>query len=64
MLDICYVGNTKNKLMERFNGHKADLRVEDENKSAYHFKKDGHKEEDMEVVGLEHVPRATTYSGS
>ena len=27
----------------------------DENKPAYHFKKDGHKEEDMEVVGLEHV---------
>ena len=53
---IVYVGKTKNRLMERFNGHRADLRAEDENKPAYHFKKDGHKEEDMEVVGLEHVP--------
>ena len=36
--------------MERFNGHRADLRGEDESKPAYHFKKDGHKEDDMEVV--------------
>ena len=50
------MGKTKNKLMERFNGHRADLKAEDENKPAYRFKKDGHKEEDMEVVGLEHVP--------
>ena len=47
---ILYVGKTKNRLMERFNGHRADLRGEDESKPAYHFKRDGHKEDDMEVV--------------
>ena len=29
---IVYVGKTKNKLRERFNGHRADLRAEDESK--------------------------------
>ena len=42
--------------MERFNGHRADLRAADETKPVYHFKTDGHKEEDMQVVGLERVP--------
>ena len=42
--------------MERFNGHRADLRAEDETKPAYHFKKDRHTEEDMGVIILEHVP--------
>ena len=53
---VVYVGKTKNKVMERFNGHRADLRTEDETKPAYHFKKEGHTEEDMGVVVLEHVP--------
>ena len=53
---VVYVGKTKNKVMERFNGHRADLRAEDETKPAYHFKKDGHTEEDMGVIVLEHVP--------
>ena len=53
---IIYVGKTKNKLMERFNGHRADLKNGDEQKPAYHFRKDGHHEGDMQVVGLEHVP--------
>ena len=53
---VVYVGKTKNKVMERFNGHRADLRMEDETKPAYHFKKDGHSEEDMGVIVLEHVP--------
>ena len=53
---VVYVGKTKNKIMERFNGHRADLRTEDETKPAYHFKKEGHTEEDMGVVVLEHVP--------
>ena len=53
---VVYVGKTKNKISERFNGHRADLRGEDESKPAYHFKRDGHTEDDMEVVGLEHVP--------
>ena len=47
---IVYVGKTKNRLMERFYGHRADLRGEDESKPAYHFKRDGHKEGDMELV--------------
>ena len=53
---VVYVGKTQNRVMDRFIGHRADLRGEDESKPAYHFKRDGHKEEDMEVVGLEHVP--------
>ena len=53
---VVYVGKTKNRLMERFNGHRADLRLEDESKPAFHFKKEGHVEEDMEVVGMEHIP--------
>ena len=53
---IVYVGKTKNRIMERFNGHRADLRAADETKPVYHFKTDGHKEEDMQVVGLERVP--------
>ena len=52
---VVYVGKTKNRIMERFNGHRADLRKGDETKPAFHFKKDGHCEEDMEVIGLEHV---------
>ena len=53
---VVYVGKTKNRIMERFNGHRADLRMEDESKPAFHFKRGEHKEEDMEVIGLEHVP--------
>ena len=52
---IVYVGKTKNRLSERFNGHRRDMRVEDEDKPAFHFKKGGHKETDMKVVGLEQV---------
>ena len=55
---VVYVGKTKNRIMERFNGHRADLKMADESKPAFHFRKDGHKEEDMEVIGLEHVPGA------
>ena len=50
------MGKTKNKISERFNGHRADMRLEDDSKPAYHFKKENHKEEDMEVIGLEYVP--------
>ena len=53
---IIYVGKTKNQLRERFNGHRADLRMGDETKPAYHFRKEGHYEGDMRVIGLEHVP--------
>ena len=28
----------------------------DESKPAFHFEQDGHKEEDLVVIGLEHVP--------
>lgn len=52
---IVYVGKTMNRVMDRFMGHRADLRAEDESKPAYHFRREGHKEEDMEVVVLEEV---------
>ena len=53
---IVYVGKTKNRLSERFNGHRADMRMEDSSKPAFHFKREGHEEKDMGVIGLEHVP--------
>ena len=34
---VVYVGKTKNKISERFNGHRADMRLEDDSKPAYHF---------------------------
>ena len=52
---VVYVGKTKNRVMDRFNGHRADLRGDDESKPVHHFKKAGHKEGDMQVVVLEHV---------
>ena len=42
--------------MERFNRHRADLKAEDEKNPALHFRRNGHNEEDMGLVGLEHVP--------
>ena len=53
---VVYVGKTKNRISERFNGHRVDMRSEDESKPAYHFKKERHVEDDMEVIGLEYVP--------
>ena len=31
---VVYVGKTKNRISERFNGHRADMRSEDESKPA------------------------------
>lgn len=53
---IVYVGKSKNGLQERFYGHWSDLRSADVEKPAYHFKRQGHKDEDMKVVALEEVP--------
>ena len=39
----------------RFTSHRADLRGEDASKPAFHFKREGHTEEDMKVVVLEEV---------
>ena len=52
---VVYVGKTMNRVMDRFMGHRADLRGEDESKPAYHFKREGHVEDDMEVIVLEEV---------
>ena len=52
---IIYVGKTQNRVMDRFIGHRADLRGGDENKPAFHFKKEGHSDDDMGVVVLEEV---------
>ena len=52
---IIYVGKTQNRVMDRFIGHRADLRGDDETKPAYHFKRGNHREEDMGVVVLEEV---------
>ena len=52
---VVYVGKTQNRVMDRFIGHRADLRGGDENKPAFHFKKEGHSDDDMGVVVLEEV---------
>ena len=52
---VVYVGKTMNRIMDRFTSHRSDLRGEDESKPVFHFKKDGHVEEDMRVVVLEEV---------
>ena len=44
-----------NRVMDRFNGHRADLKGRDESKPEHHFKRNGHKEEDMKVVVLGNV---------
>ena len=35
---IIWLGKTQNRVMDRFIGHRADLRGEDDTKPAYHFK--------------------------
>jgi hypothetical protein len=55
---VVYVGKAMNIVMERFNGHRADMKGTDENKPAFHFKKEGHRKEDMKVIVLEGVPGA------
>ena len=52
---VVYVGKTMNRIMDRFTSHRADMRGGDESKPAYHFKKEGHTEDDMRVVVLEEV---------
>ena len=52
---VVYVGKTMNRVMERFNSHRADLKGGDPCKPAYHFKKEGHEEGDMGVIVLEEV---------
>ena len=52
---VVYVGKTQNRVMDRFIGHRADLRGDDATKPAYHFKHKGHKEEDMGVIVIEEV---------
>ena len=52
---IVYVGKTQNRVMDRFIGHRADLRGDDSTKPAYHFKRQDHTDNDMEVVVLEEV---------
>ena len=44
------MGKTQNRVMDRFIGHRADLRGEDKSKPAYHFKKEDHEEDDMGVA--------------
>ena len=52
---VVYVGKTQNRVMDRFIGHRADLRSGDESKPAYHFRREEHSESDMGVVVIEEV---------
>ena len=49
------LGKTQNRVMDRFIGHRADLRRSDYIKPAYHFKQEGHMDEDMGVINIEEV---------
>ena len=49
------VGKTQNRVMDRFIGHRADLRREDNTKPAYHFKQEDNKSEEIGVVIMEEV---------
>ena len=52
---VVYVGKTQNRVMDRFIGHRADLRGDDPAKPAYHFRRGDHEEEDMRVMVIEEV---------
>ena len=52
---VIYVGKTQNRVMDRFIGHRADLRGDDSTKPAHHFKQAGHADEDMGVIVIEEV---------
>ena len=52
---VIYVGKTQNRVMDRFIGHRGDLRGQDDTKPAFHFKRDGHSDEDMKVIVVEEV---------
>ena len=52
---VIYVGKTQNRVMDRFIGHRADLRGDDSTKPAHHFKQAGHADEDMGVKVIEEV---------
>ena len=52
---VVYVGKTQNRVMDRFIGHRADLRGDDDSKPAYHFKQEGHTDADMRVIVIEEV---------
>ena len=52
---VVYVGKTQNRVMDRFIGHRADLRGEDKSKPAFHFKREEHTEDNMGVMVLEEV---------
>ena len=52
---VVYVGKTQNRVMDRFIGHRADLRGEDRTKPAFHFRQEGHTEKDMGVMVIEEV---------
>jgi hypothetical protein len=52
---IVYVSKTQNTLQERFHGHQADYQAKHLEKPLAHFLDEGHKWEDMRVVGLEKV---------
>ena len=53
--EMVYVGKTQNRVMDRFIQHRADMRWEDDCKPAFHFRREGHNEDDMGVVVLEEV---------
>ena len=53
---------TMNRVMERFAGHRADLKGEDESKPAFHFRRGEHKVEDMGVVVLEEMGVGMTHT--
>ena len=62
-LGNCLWGKTQNRVMDRFIGHRADMRAslrgEDESKPAYHFKRDTGVVVFEEVKGKDDLYRVT-----
>ena len=52
---MVYAGKTQNRVMDSFIGHRSDLRGNDGSKPACHFRREGHEEEDTEMVVFEEV---------
>ena len=53
---MLYVGETSRKLKERFREHRRNVvNKKQDNEVAQHFNEEGHKVEDMSILGLRYV---------
>ena len=55
--ELLYVGETGNKIYERFQNHLSSIRNNNSNPIAEHFNSDKHNIKDIEIVGLEKIKK-------